>query len=144
MNDKNKIKISIIGMGRMGITHYSIINSHPDVLIESVADPSGLILSMMNKYLPIKTFKDYSELFNKSTPVAVLVCTPPNLHYPIIQKAAEKGIHVFVEKPFTTKLNEASELAQIYITNRLVNQVGYVNRFNDIFRKVKELESLEK
>ena len=125
-------------MGRMGITHYSIINGHPDIVIESVADPSGLIMTMMNKYLPIKTFKDYNELFSESPPEAVLVCTPPDLHFPIIQKAAEKGIHVFVEKPFTTKLDEASELADIYSGNRLVNQVGYVNRFNDIFGKVKE------
>ena len=134
----SKLNIGIIGMGRMGITHYSIINSHPDVVVESVADPSGLIMTMMNKYLPVKTYKDYDELFYKSTPDAVLVCTPPNMHYPIIQKASEKGIHVFVEKPFTTKFSEASELAQIYFKNRLVNQVGYVNRFNDIFVKVKE------
>jgi scyllo-inositol 2-dehydrogenase (NADP+) len=138
MNDKDKIRIGIIGMGRMGITHYSIINAHPNVLIESAADPSGLIITMMKKYLPVETFKDYNELFNATTPDAVLVCTPPNLHYPIIKRAAEKGIHVFVEKPFTTKLDLASELAGIYSKNGLVNQVGYVNRFNDIFGKVKE------
>jgi predicted dehydrogenase len=108
------------------------------VTLESIADPSGLVLSMMNKYLHIKTFKDYIELFNESKIDAVLVCTPPNFHFPIIQKAAENGIHVFVEKPFTTKLNQANELAQIYIKNRLVNQVGYVNRFNDIFGNVKK------
>jgi predicted dehydrogenase len=136
--EHSKIKLAIIGAGRMGITHYSIINSHPHVKVVAVADPSALILTMMGKYLPVKTFKDYNELFDESTPDAVLVCTPPNLHYPIIKKAAEKGIHVFVEKPFTTKLNEASELAQIYSGNTLVNQVGYVNRFNDIFGKVKE------
>ena len=141
MNEKNKIKIGIIGMGRMGITHYAIINSHPDVKLESIADPSGFVLSVMNKYLPIKTFKDYNELFNESKIDAVLVCTPPNLHFPIIQKAAENGIHVFVEKPFTTKLKESSELAQIYSANGLVNQVGYVNRFNDIFGQVSELIS---
>jgi predicted dehydrogenase len=134
----SKISIGIIGMGRMGITHYSIINGHPDVVIESVADPSGLIMTLMNKYLPLKTYKNYNELFRGSTPDAILVCTPPDLHYPIIKSAAEKGIHVFVEKPFTTKLAEASELAHIYSGNRLVNQVGYVNRFNDIFLKVKE------
>jgi scyllo-inositol 2-dehydrogenase (NADP+) len=139
MNDKNQIKIGIIGMGRMGITHYSIINRHPDVVIESVADPSGLIITLMNKYLTVRTFKDYQELIDVSTPDAILVCTPPNLHFPIIKKAAEKGIHVFVEKPFTTKSNEASELARIYSSNRLVNQVGYVNRYNDVFAKVKEL-----
>ena len=136
--ENSKIKLGIIGAGRMGITHYSIINSHPDIEIVSVADPSGLILSMMDKYLGIKTYKDYNELINESSPDAILVCTPPNLHFPIIKKAAEKGIHVFCEKPFTTKLNEATELAHIYSGNRLVNQVGYVNRFNDIFGKAKE------
>jgi predicted dehydrogenase len=133
------IKIGIIGAGRMGITHYSIIHSHPQVNVVAVADPSALILTMMSKYLSVKTFKDWNELFNEAKPDAILICTPPNLHYQIIQKAAEKGIHVFVEKPFTTKLNEASELARIYSVNRLVNQVGYVNRFNDIFVKMKEL-----
>ncbi len=134
-----KIKLGIIGAGRMGITHYSIINSHPDVEIESVADPSALILTMMSKYLPVKTYKDYNDLLEESNVDAILVCTPPNLHFPIVKKAAEKGIHVFVEKPFTTKYNEASELARLYSGTKLVNQVGYVNRFNDVFVKVKEL-----
>lgn len=132
------IKLGIIGAGRMGITHYSIINSHPNVEIESVADPSSLVLTMMEKYLPIKTFKDYNELLEKTNPNAILVCTPPNLHFPIIKKASEKGIHVFVEKPFTTKLKEASELAKIFTAKGLINQVGYVNRYNDIFLKVDE------
>lgn len=135
----NKIKIGIVGAGRMGITHYSIINSHPDVEIESIADPSTLILTMMSKYLPVKTFKDYNELMEETKPDAILVCTPPNLHFPIAKKAAEKGIHVFVEKPFTTKYDEASELARLFSGTKLVNQVGYVNRFNDVFVKVKEL-----
>lgn len=135
----DKIKLGIIGVGRMGITHYSIINSHTNVEIESVADPSGLILSMMGKYLPVKTFKDYNELFEQTKPDALLVCTPPHLHYPIIKKAAEKKIHVFAEKPFTTKKNEAAELAQIYSDNNLINQVGYVLRYNDCFVKSKQL-----
>jgi scyllo-inositol 2-dehydrogenase (NADP+) len=133
-----KIKLAIIGAGRMGITHFSIINSHPDVLVESIADPSTMILTWMSKYLQVKTFKDYNELFKITSPDAVLVCTPPNLHFPIIQKAAERGIHVFSEKPFTTKYKEAFELTRIYENSHLVNQVGYVNRFNDVFCKTKE------
>jgi len=134
----NKIKLAIIGMGRMGITHYAIINTNPNVEIESLVDTSALILSMLKKYIKIKTYKDYNELFEQSKLDAVLVCTPPNLHFPIIKKAAEKKIHVFVEKPFTTKLNQAAELTQSYKDTDLVNQVGYVNRFNDVFIKVKE------
>ncbi len=133
-----KIKLSIIGAGRMGITHYSIINSHPDVKIESVADPSTLVLTMMSKYLPVKTFKDYNELLDKTNPDAILVCTPPNLHFSIIKNVIEKGIHVFVEKPFTTSHKEAAELNRLSLRTGLVNQVGYVNRFNDVFAQTKE------
>ena len=126
-------------MGRMGITHYSIINSHPNIEIESVADPSVLVLTMLKKYLPVKTFRDYNELFEQSRPDAILVCTPPNLHFDIIKKAADKSIHVFAEKPFTTQKHEAEELNRIYKEKSLVNQVGYVLRYNDCFVKSKQL-----
>lgn len=135
----SKIKLGIIGMGRMGITHYSIINSHPDVKIEAVADPSGVVLSLLGKYIGIRTFKDHKELLDTCELDAAFICTPPNLHYPIIKNTAEKNIHVFVEKPFTTNHREASELNSIYNSKRLVNQVGYVNRLNDVFAKVREL-----
>jgi len=133
------IKIGVIGAGRMGITHYSIINSHPDITISSVADPSGLILSMMKKYLPVKTFKDYHDLLKEDKPDALLVCTPPNLHYDILKKAAEQHIHVFAEKPYTTDFKKSQELARLFNKKGLINQVGYVNRFNDIFSEVRRL-----
>ncbi len=94
---------------------------------------------MVKKYLPVKTFKSYEELIDNRQIDAVLVCTPPDLHYPIIQKASQKNIHVFVEKPFTTKVWEASDLTHLYKSRNLINQVGYVNRFNDIFIRVQEL-----
>lgn len=133
------IKLAIIGIGRMGMTHYSIINSHPGVTIKAVVDTSSLVLSMLNKYISgIHTYTDYNELFENEDLDAVIVCTPPTLHFPIVKKAGERGIHVFCEKPFTTEKNKASELAILFEQKKLINQVGYVNRFNDIFRTVKE------
>lgn len=133
-----KIKLAIIGVGRMGITHYSIINSHPYVKITSVADTSSLILNLMKKYLNgIHTYDDYNKLLDQEVLDAIIICTPPSLHYQVAIKAAEKGIHVFSEKPFTTDNYKARELAAIFEHKKLVNQVGYVNRFNDIFRTVK-------
>lgn len=135
---ENKIKLGIIGIGRMGITHYSIINSHPDVEIKAVVDTSSLVLSMINKYLKAtQTYSDYNELFNNENLDAVIICTPPTMHYQIAIKAAHKGINVFSEKPFTTKKKEAEELSKLFEQKKLVNQVGYVNRFNDIFKAVK-------
>lgn len=134
-----KINLGIIGIGRMGITHFSIINSHPDVSIKAVVDTSGLILSLFDKYIKgVNTYKDYTDLFKSETLDAVIICTPPTLHYPIAIEAAKKNIHVFSEKPFTTKKILGKELAELFEQKGLVNQVGYVNRFNDVFAKVKE------
>jgi scyllo-inositol 2-dehydrogenase (NADP+) len=136
----SKIKVGIIGIGRMGITHFSIINSHPDVNIVAVVDTSKIILQLIEKYLNgVKTFTDYDKLFSSEQLDAVIVCTPPSLHYPIVKIAGEKGIHVFSEKPFTTKNELGSALSELFVRNGLVNQVGYVNRFNDVFIKTKEI-----
>lgn len=134
-----KIKLAIIGIGRMGITHYSIINSHPDVEIKAIVDTSLFILSILKKYINgINTYDDYNRLFENEKLDAVIICTPPTFHYPIAIKAAEKGIHVFSEKPCTTQKEKAKELSILFEQKGLVNQVGYVNRFNDIFRAVKQ------
>ncbi len=136
--ESKKIKIGIIGMGRMGITHFSIINSHPDIKITAVADPSTLVTTLFKKYIKdVTLYKDYNEMIEKEVLDGILVCTPPNLHFDIIKKASDKNIHIFTEKPFTTSLNEATELASIYEEKQLVNYVGYVNRYNDCFVKAK-------
>ena len=134
------IKVGIIGFGRMGITHYSIINTHPDVQIISVADTSKVTLSVLSKYIKtLKVYTDYKELMDSSKPDAIIVCTPPNLHYPIIKYAFSKGIHVFCEKPFTASKTQAQELADLFYSSNLINQVGYANRFSDVFNKTKTL-----
>ena len=134
------LKVGIVGMGRMGITHYSIINAHENVKIISVADTTSVIVSMLKKYLSgVDVYKDYKDLILKSKPDAILVCTPPNLHNEILELAAENNIHVFVEKPYTVNYKETVKLAEIFKAKNLVNQVGYVNRFNDVFHFVKEL-----
>ncbi len=135
-----KIRIGIIGMGRMGITHYAIINSHPDVQIVSVSDTSKMMLDINRKFNPnLEVYSDYKQMIKKSSLDGIIICTPPALHYGICKAACEKGIAVFCEKPFTANLDQARELTEMFQKADLVNQVGYVNRFNDVFVKVREL-----
>lgn len=135
-----KVRIGIIGFGRMGITHYSIINTHPAVEMTAIADTSSMMLGMIKKYLPgTKMFEDYKDLLNSGLADAVIVCTPSVMHYEVCKMAAEKGISVFCEKPFTTSPEQARELADLFEQKGLVNQVGYVYRFDVVFNKVKEM-----
>jgi len=136
----DKVRVGIIGMGRMGLTHYSIINTHPAVEMTAIADTQSMMLNMMGKYLPsVKMFDDYKDLLKSGLVDAVIVCTPSVMHYDVCKMACEKGINVFCEKPFTTSPAQAKELADMFEQKGLVNQVGYVYRFDAVFGKVKEM-----
>ena len=136
----DKVRVGIIGMGRMGLTHYSIINTHPAVVITAIADTQSMMLNMMKKYLPdVRMYDDFKDLLKSGLVDAVIVCTPSLMHYDVCKMAAEQGINVFCEKPFTTSPIQAKELAELFEQKGLVNQVGYVYRFDAVFGKVKDI-----
>lgn len=135
-----KVRIGIVGMGRMGLTHFSIINSHPKVQVVSVSDTSKMILDYLAKYVDgIKVYDDFEKQLEVGDMDGIIICTPSSLHYRICKKALDKQIHVFCEKPFTTDPAQAMELAELFKKAGLVNQVGYVNRWWDTFTKLKEI-----
>jgi predicted dehydrogenase len=133
------LQIGIIGAGRMGITHHSIINAHPAVEVVAVADPSTVMTTILSKYVKVRTYKDATSLLKAETLDALLVCTPPALNLEILEQALAKRLHVFIEKPFLLSTPDARAIASKFDEAGLVNQVGYVNRFNDIFAHLKRL-----
>lgn len=134
---ENTLRVGVIGAGRMGVTHHCIVSSHPDVNVVAVADPSVVVNKLLSKYAGVRAYKDYRTLLDKEQLDAVLVCTPPALNHEILMAAADKGLHAFVEKPFTLSSASGTELARRFEERGLVGQVGYVSRFNNVFEKVR-------
>ncbi|GAB5348751.1 Gfo/Idh/MocA family protein [Alteriqipengyuania sp. 357] len=133
----NLLKLGIIGAGRMGITHYSIANAHDHAKVAAVADPSKLVTTMLGKYARIATYKDYKGLLKGEELDAVLVCTPPAFNTDILDAVLERKLHAFVEKPFMLSAGDGERFARSFDAAGLVNQVGYVNRWNDMFTRAK-------
>jgi predicted dehydrogenase len=133
------LKGGIIGFGRMGLTHFSILNTHPNVALVAVCDSSGFILKNASRYLGIETFKDPQQMIEKVEMDFVVVTTPTAHHADMVLLAIEKGLNVFVEKPFTLNPQQGQEILQLLENKVLVNQVGYVLRFNDVFMQAKKL-----
>ncbi|MDY7096627.1 MAG: Gfo/Idh/MocA family oxidoreductase [Pseudomonadota bacterium] len=131
------LKFGIIGAGRMGITHYSIANAHENVRITSVADPSKLITAMLGKYAKVATYKDYKGLLKNEELDGVLVCTPPAFNPEILEAVYERRIHTFCEKPFVLNAADGAAFASKFDKAGIINQVGYVNRWNDMFTKAR-------
>jgi len=133
------IKGSIIGLGKMGLSHASILNAHPDVELVAVCDTTSLVLEAFNKFSSVKTYSDYKKMLTVENPEFVFIATPTRFHYPMVKYALEKGIHVFCEKPFTLTPGQGKVLADLANEKNLVNQVGYHNHFIGTFRELKRL-----
>jgi predicted dehydrogenase len=136
------IRMGIIGLGKMGISHHAIINMHPDVKLAAVCDASAYILDVLNKYTGVTCFNDYRKMIDKSALDSMIVATPSRSHGEIVQYALERNLHVFVEKPFSINVEEGRKLAELAEKKNLVNQVGYHFRFIGTFREAKRLLDL--
>ena len=133
------LKAGYIGFGRMGITHFSILNGHPQVENAAVCDQSQTMLKILHKYTWVPVFTDHHEMIKEADLDFVVISTPSASHAAIIKYAVENDLHIFSEKPFAMNPEEGSEVLEHIAGKNLVHQVGYVNRFNEVFMEVKAL-----
>lgn len=132
-------KVALIGAGKMGISHLSILGAHPDVEITGVSDTSKMVLDVFKKFTSFPGFSDYEQMLNEVEADAVFIAVPTKFHASMIRKVLEKGKHVFAEKPFCLSVEEGKELVEMAAARKLVNQVGYHNKFVGTFRELKKI-----
>lgn len=133
------LKVALVGAGKMGISHLSILGAHPNVKVVGVCDTSKMVLDTLEKYGSFPCFLDFHKMINQAKPDAVLVAVPTKYHYSFIKELLNKGIHVFTEKPFCLTLEQGKELVDLAKAKGVVNQVGYHNKFVGTFQEVKHL-----
>jgi len=133
------IKVGLIGLGKMGLSHQAILNAHPEVNLAAVCDASQYVLSVLNKYTGTKTYTNFREMLDSEALDAVVIATPSRLHGEMVRYALGRDIHVFCEKPFCLDVVEGQELAELAESKKLVNQVGYHYRHVAAFREAKRL-----
>jgi predicted dehydrogenase len=136
---QQQLKLAVVGLGKMGLSHHAMINVHPRVKVEAVCDSTGYVLDVLNKYTGVRTYTDFDVMLREVDLDAIIIATPSNMHSNMVKAALDKGLHVFCEKPFCLDTKEGEEVTRIANENGLVNQVGYHYRFVGAFQEVKRL-----
>ncbi len=133
------VKVAVVGLGKMGLSHQSIINMHPDVELVAVCDSARFVLDMLEKYSGVRVYTNFTKMLATEALDAVIIATPSKLHEPMVREALENNLHVFCEKPFCLDTHEGMQFAKLAEEKGLVNQVGYHNRFVGAFQEAKRL-----
>jgi predicted dehydrogenase len=137
------MKISVIGLGKMGLLHAGIVNSLPDARVTSICETDFFLSTAARALLPkeITVYRDVDKIILNEDPDVLYVTTPIDTHVPIINDAfrAKSSLSVFVEKPLAASYNEAKAACDAASKSSGINMVGFQRRFSPIFRKAKDL-----
>ncbi|WP_246637622.1 inositol 2-dehydrogenase [Crassaminicella profunda] len=136
-----KMKVGIIGAGRIGKVHsQSIMNHIPEVEIKAISDVylEGAKEWAEKMGIPTAT-QDYKEILNDPEIDAVLICSSTDTHAQISIEAARAGKHIFCEKPVDLSVAKVEAVLEEVKKAGVKFQVGFNRRFDHNFSKVKEL-----
>jgi predicted dehydrogenase len=117
----------------MGLSHLAILRSHPALDICAACDTSTYLNDILVKYAALKCYDNFDRMLEESNLDALVVATPSKTHAQIVEKALNRGLHVFCEKPFVLDLQDGERLAALAASKARVNQVGYHYRFVGAF-----------
>lgn len=136
-----RVRIAVVGFGKMGLVHASILNTMPNVDFVAICERNSFVRKFVKKAIhDVSVVENIDNLSGLSLD-AVYVTTPIPSHFVVTKQILEKQIahHIFVEKPLASNSSESHELYDLAQHYGGVNMVGYVRRFMVTFMKTKEL-----
>lgn len=131
------VRVGVVGLGQWGQHHVRVYHHLPDVTVAGVVDTSPGELTVFAKRYRTVGYRDYRMLFGRVDAVSLAV--PTALHYEIAREFLQHGIHVLVEKPITTTIEQAADLVAIAQRAGLTLLVGHVERFKPSVHALSDL-----
>jgi predicted dehydrogenase len=131
-----KLNIGVIGTGHLGTIHSKLWKQHTNANLKGIYDSDLNKATKLSEELNCSNFQSIEELLNECD--AVTIATPTTLHSEVALKCIERNVHCLIEKPITENHQQALELISKAKENKVLIQVGHVERFNPALASLKK------
>src|SRR5215813_7757473 len=105
------LRLGMVGLGKMGLSHFAIVNTHPGVKVVACCEQNAYLTGVLSKHTGLKCYDDTDRMLQSEQLDAVMIATPSRLHAQLVEKALERDLHVFCEKPFVLDVSVAEPFA---------------------------------
>jgi predicted dehydrogenase len=122
------LRTAVIGVGYLGRFHAQKYAQLPDSELIAVVDANADVSAKVGAELGVPGETNIESVLDRVEAVSIAVPTP--LHFQIGEAALERGVHVLMEKPIATTVEEARQLVDLARQKKCVLQVGHLERFN--------------
>jgi UDP-N-acetyl-2-amino-2-deoxyglucuronate dehydrogenase len=108
-----KIRIAIVGCGRISKNHFGSIEQHNDELeLAAICDIDPVVLSEHAEKYKVSAYRYLEEMLDKEQLDLVALCTPSGIHPGQAVLAAKQKVHVMTEKPMATRWNDGVRMVK--------------------------------
>jgi predicted dehydrogenase len=124
-----RLNVAVIGFGVMGKYHANVYAALPHCDLVAVADPNPLRCLEAETSYAVRGFSSCEAMLREVKLDAVSIAAPTSLHFELSKFFLTAGVHVLVEKPVATEVEQAQSLAELSKRLGLILQVGHITRF---------------
>ena len=131
------MRVGVVGVGVMGANHARVLAGLPDVQLVGIADPDSKQRDFVTGILGCRGVGDLDALVELGVD-AVTIAAPTHLHHELALACAAHGVHMLVEKPIASSVDEGRDIIAAARHAGVTLMVGHVERFNPAVTAIKE------
>ncbi len=137
VKDGSPLRVGVVGVGTMGSNHARVLAGLSGVKLVGVADPDQAQRDLVTRALGCSAVTDLEALLKFGVD-AVTIAAPTHLHRELALTCIQRGIHVLVEKPIASTVEQGHDIIQAARRAGVTLMVGHVERFNPAVLAIKE------
>jgi len=136
------LRIGVIGAGIMGSNHARVLAGLPGTVLVGIVDPLPEHRTRATELVGCRAFATLDELLTQGVD-AVTIAAPTHLHHEIALACIARNIHIMVEKPIASSVEEGHDIVAAAARAGVILMVGHVERFNPAVAAIKQAISAE-
>ena len=134
---KRALRVGVVGAGVMGSNHARVLAGLPGVTLVGIVDPLPEHRARATAMVGCRAFAELDELFDEGVD-AITIAAPTHLHHEVALACITRNIHILVEKPVASTVEEGQDIVNAARSAGVTLMVGHVERFNPAVEAIKE------
>ena len=135
--EKYMIRIGLLGAGRIGQMHARAVSALDNVEIVAIHDPRDEAAAYVQAMTGAARRNSMMEITDDPDIDAVIICSSTENHAEQVIDAAQRGKHIFCEKPIDFELSKVRECLEEVTKANVKMMIGFNRRFDTNFDAVK-------
>jgi UDP-N-acetylglucosamine 3-dehydrogenase len=131
------LRVGVAGVGVMGSNHARVLADLAGVKLAGIVDPDRKQRDFVSNALGCPGFGDIESMLSSGID-ALTIAAPTHLHIELAMAAIERGVHVMVEKPIASTVEEGNAIIAAARRADITLMVGHVERFNPAVAAIKD------